>query len=425
MAGRADVRPAKALQPSCRTDQALRMVARSGSPNGHISKLAAAPAPRSSSPLKSSKSARSAVSLTQHLSMSANGEFERLELLRLLAEARNSRLQTRKRARQRRTGDQITLADLPSLEEMPTLAMLEDHPLVPEAAILALRDAQDEARLEKLALIDAYVADFGGGEVLEIMDPAMKAIGVDDAWVSRPKIQRALALMRAQQQEVVSTLSAEAGRRPLEFAKTGTRFWPRDLEPDQLRRLDRWAYDPGFQRDVDPIETDVRKVHRARDEAQYRAFVAESKNRKVVHSNDGKQPDGFGGWRETPAPSHMHREVFPVVPPFDPVTGDPHPSLLKLLLYSARNPHSLAFADDGRLTLLPGGSKAITRLIQMWRQEDRVEALVVGTVKASRKEGKPMLPRRYEALIAAMKSERKQKRHRNAALASMMKDRQR
>lgn len=72
--------------------------------------------------------------------------------------------------------------------------------------------------------------------------------------------------------------------------------------------------------------------------------------------------------------------MSPRIDLFDPATSTPHLTLLRLLHQCGTRPSAFAFADDALLTNLPGVPKAIEPLIQLRRDDRRVEALVVETV---------------------------------------------
>lgn len=113
-------------------------------------------------------------------------------------------------------------------------------------------------------------------------------------------------------------------------------------------------------------------------------------------------PDGFGGTRTTPPPPHEVREVGARVLAFDKGSGRPSQALLALLGHCGEHPHDLAFASDGRLTMTVRMPPLIEPLIPMWRNDSRVEALVVETVRASRQAGRPVYPAEHAAAIRAL-----------------------
>lgn len=127
---------------------------------------------------------------------------------------------------------------LSTIATIPSRRWLEANPMTSYSYEAARAIIEDRARLAKLNKIDAYIGDFGSG-ALDLHPMALKTIGADEQWLARANIQEELATMRAEQQRVVTAMVNEADRRPLAFAKAGRRFWPRDLEPRHLERLDR------------------------------------------------------------------------------------------------------------------------------------------------------------------------------------------
>lgn len=265
-----------------------------------------------------------------------------------------------------------------------------------------LTPAPTTAIAERIRTADFYVHDDGTGR-LELDPRAMVALGLIDAQLGQEIDQVALASIRTEQQQIIAKLAEEAKRRPLDFARHDKRFWPRDLVPAVLARLDRWAADDGFQNDVAVIERTVRAAHKVLDTQRATpivplptpAIVAPPKLARPV-------PDGFGGMRDTPPPAYRLKEVGVKLLPFDKVNGRPGKSLLMLLRHCGEHPHSIAFADDERLTALDDIPKLIDPLIHMWRRDDRVQALVVETVRASRKAGRPVWPQEHAAAIRAL-----------------------
>lgn len=312
------------------------------------------------------------------------------DLLHRLARARAHR--ERERVAKRRRDRQMLLSDTPTLADRPRLDLLEAFPVTPAAAIPSAALEEDHERLRLLMRIDAYVADYGG-EGLDVGTAALKAIGADDAWLARPWVQRGLAVVRARQQAVVAAMVADADARPLAYAKAGRRFWPRDLDANQLRRLDRWASDPGFQQDVFDVERRIYRAHQDRDATARRSSPSFMGRDSAVLGPP--YADGFGGYSDTPPPTFVHRTVAPRIAPFDVATSAPSQVLLRLLHHCGTRPGTLAFAEDGKLTTLPRASKTIEPLIQLWRDDPRVEALVVETVAASRAAGQPVWPEQY------------------------------
>lgn len=306
-------------------------------------------------------------------------------LLDLLAIARSARIRRRRKAT---IPSDLRLNTLPILNSLPTIDALPSlEGLSADAGVQPPVDAlseEDARRVARLTAIDAYVADYGGGDCkLETDYPVLKVIGVGWDWLTAPGVQQALRVVRDEQQQVVAALADEAAGRPLAFAKTGSRFWPRDLPAGQLRRLDHWARDPGFQHDAFGMEQAIARAHVERD------------NRRVAAPQlkaPAPIPDGFGGWRDRPAPVFHEEVVHTRLAPFDPLTGKPTDQLLLLLMLTGQYPRNIEFAHDGRLMAQPGKPRMLSSLLHPWRHDDRVAALVSETVRASREAGSPVWP---------------------------------
>ncbi|BCA59472.1 hypothetical protein [Sphingomonas sp. HMP6] len=253
------------------------------------------------------------------------------------------------------------------------------------------------ARIARLVTIDAYVADYGGpDQQVETDYPALKAIGVGWDWLKAPGVQIALRAMREEQQQVVAALTRDADVRPLMFAKNGSRFWPRDLPADQLRRLDRWANDPGFQQDVSKVQQVIGRAHIARD--------TERRAAREIDNDAGagalpSVPDGFGGWRQGSAPAFQDDGIRARIHAFDPANGKPTEQLLLLLMLAGQHPRRIEVASDGRLMALPGKPAMLAPLLHAWRGDDAVSTLVSETVRDSRAAGSPVWPARVAAAV--------------------------
>lgn len=112
--------------------------------------------------------------------------------------------------------------------------------------------------------------------------------------------------------------------------------------------------------------------------------------------------DGFGDQRDTKPPLHLPTEIGVRLHAFDPASGTPSRSLLELLRYVGEHPRSVELTSDGRITGVKPVPKIITPLIDMWRHDDRVHALVVETVTASREAGRTVWPPQHAAAIRAL-----------------------
>lgn len=314
-------------------------------------------------------------------------------LFDVLAIARSARL------RKRRKGagtDDMRLDTIPTLGALDTLgAVLSLDQLAAEATSRLPVEAErlgndDLVRVARLKALDRYVADYGGedGQV-ETDYPALKAIGVGWGWLQARGVQQALRAMRDEQQQIVADLARQVAARPLAFGKTGSRFWPRDLPADHLRRIDRWANDPGFQHDVSEMQRAIGRAYAAHDVELRRARFSEE---KVAAEALPRIPDGFGGWRQGPAPVFHDDGIRARISPFDTATGKPTDQLLMLLMLAGQHPWQIDIAGDGKLMALPGKPAMLAALLHPWRRDNRIAALVTEAVRASREAGSPVWP---------------------------------
>ncbi|MBN8816524.1 MAG: hypothetical protein J0J06_13880 [Sphingomonas sp.] len=247
----------------------------------------------------------------------------------------------------------------------------------------------DRQRLDRIQSLDLYVADYGGGVPLEIDGAKAHALGLTDGWLARPDIQRELGGIRGSQQRAIAALAETAMKRPLDFSRTGSRFWPSDLETDLLKRLDRWAMDDGFRRDVSVIEQQVQASHDANRRSRPTRDAARQ-DRRTEYSEP--VPDGFGGLRDTPAPLFNGELPDVRIVAFDRASGKPTAQLLMLLDLAAHHPRAIELAADGRLMANAGAPALMAPLLHGWRGNNRVADLVTETVKLSREQGRPTWP---------------------------------
>lgn len=286
----------------------------------------------------------------------------------------------------------------PTRTELETRGWLEAHPRTPFGATGArLLNAFDCLQLERLRTRDLYIVDYGGGTALAVDGAKAHAMGISDDWLSRPQVQQALGGLRAEQQKVLMMLSDEADRRPLDFARHGIRTWPRDLDFDDLKRLDRWAADEGFQHDMFGVEQRIRGAHDERDR-QVRGSAA---GKATPAETAEAIPDGFGGWSSAPAPSFTGEDTAVRAAAFDRKTGKPTDQLLMLLDLAATHPRRVVFAADGKLMVTQGAPALMPPLLHGWRHDQRIADLVVATVRASREAGKPTWPREIAPAVRA------------------------
>lgn len=278
---------------------------------------------------------------------------------------------------------------------LPTREWLEDNPRASfgENAILQLK--QDEHLIAWLRKVDAYVADFGSGS-LEL-DPKMAAaLKIDDERLQRPHIQRELTLIREEQQKVMAELGRHAGERPLAFDKVVDRFWPSDLDPTLLRRLERWhARDgEGLWRDLGPVQQGVRQAHRRHEIAK--AATASRGSRGAA--KDATPPVSRGGRKAGYRPAARIEALAGLrIPPFTQ-RGAPTRSLVLLLRHAGEHPDDIVI-ESGVLRVSAKTPEAIENLLDQWHDNDRVMSAVADTIARSKAAGRPEWPAEFASAL--------------------------
>ncbi len=391
-------RTSKSAIPAARYKTAVAFIATRGrepaSRIAPVAALAAAVPPVGARTRTEARRARPSVAVAAAPPRTVGPTLDSAALLfELLARARSVRLRLRCTAAgagKLQLDKLPVLGDLPALDALPSLETLEFVATGAAAASVDPLGEEDQRRVNYLIEIDAYVADYGGedGQV-ETDYPALKSIGVGWDWLQVSGVQRALQAVRDEQRSVVAALATEAAGRPLVFAKSHARFWPRDLSAEHLRRLDRWANDPGFQHDVFEMQQAIARAHVDRDTELRRRTVVAQESRAAAEPS---APDGLGGWRTGAAPVYRGDGVYARIAAFDAATGKPTEQLLMLLLLAGQHPRQVAFAHDGRLMALPGKPVMLGALLHPWRHDDGVAALVTETVRASRAAGISVWP---------------------------------
>ena len=292
--------------------------------------------------------------------------------------------------------------EAPEIDAIPARDWFEANPLTPFSRQVAQESSADRGKLARLVKSDAYVMDLGAG-VLEIHPGALKAIGANEDWAMRANIQQALTGIRADQQQVVEAMAREVEHRPLAFAKSGSRFWPRDLAPEHLLRLDRWAADPGFSQEIYGLEQRIYRAHVDNDREKAGANAAKIDVAPAMPTKLAKSvSDGFGGWRDTPAPIFTGEGAAVQINAFDPATGNPTEPLLILLKLAGEHPSDIVLAADERLMALNRAPEILAPLLHGWRNDERVAGLVIETVRESRLAGRPVWPRQVAAAVTAL-----------------------
>ena len=289
---------------------------------------------------------------------------------------------------------------IPRLDEIPTRTWFENNP---QKAFVFRREeplaAPPDARTQLLREKDPYVEDLADG-TFGLSPTVLTAIGADRHWMAKPDVQAAILSLRTDQQRVMAKLRAEASRRPLEFERSGSKPWPRDLGPKVLARADRWSIDPGFENEFFSIHQLIEQAHqlRSRMDQQQRA----THQRPAAKVSFEPIPDGFGGMRDDPAPAFQSTAEPQIVLRAHDDTGKPTRQLLTLIKFVAERPNAVEFATDGRLIPRAGATKLMGDLVLAFRNNPTVTALVIQTAKASRAAGKPVYP---ASLASAIRGE--------------------
>lgn len=278
-----------------------------------------------------------------------------------------------------------------TIGQIPNRSWFESNPLTVFSVRPAVhRDAEQDQRLALIVEYDLYVEDMRDGR-LGLSYESRAQLKVDDEWQASPDVQHKLTALRADQQVIMAILETEAQDRPLKFATSGDRPWPRDLDAALLARLDRWSSDPGFENESFPVRQAISKAHadHARVERQRIGPKIDARDQPVPI-----QPieDGFGGQRTTPAPTFRLDGSLPVRLVAYTANGKPTDQLLEILRFAADRPYDLELASDKQIMTRPEAPQQISALIMMWRDDPSISKLIVTTVTASRAAGKPVYP---------------------------------
>lgn len=295
------------------------------------------------------------------------------------------------RAYRRRRATKKPVRGFDQLDILPTREWLEHNPHAAFDERAALQLEEDKHLTTWLRKVDAYVADFGSGW-LEL-DPQVAAkLKIDDDRLQRPHIQRELTEIRQEQQQVLAELSKQASERPLAFSKAANRFWPNDLEPAVLQRLDQWHArgSEGLLRDLFPIEQIVRGAHR-RDQGAKAARRSSGQTIEAVPvpaagrngNGAGLRPvarvEALAGLR---IPSFTHRRTATT-------------SLKLLLRHAAEHPDDIAIVSGAVPLVSRQTPEAIENLLYQWRDNDRVMSAVAETITMSKASGRPDWPAEF------------------------------
>jgi hypothetical protein len=321
-------------------------------------------------------------------------------LLHALAQARRRRAERRRAARwrdTRRRDEPIpTLADIPTREQFEAQPRVNlfaippaDRPVADPAA--DERRQADERLIARILKADVYIADMTD-DALSVHWTVTEKLGIDDAWMQQSHVQRAFSDIRRNQQRVIAALRNEAVARPLEFSAISMRFWPADLDPAGKARLDRWATDDGFMRDVSAIRAAIGAAHSAEKRAK-----ASTANR--VRTQQIGVQEGATGGPATGSTTHQRKRSVGDsmlegvrIRAFLANSGRPTKSLLMLIRYAGEHPNHVGGVSGDAMEANDSAPVAIRTLVEGWCHDARVKSLVAMTVKASRHADRPVWP---------------------------------
>jgi len=280
-------------------------------------------------------------------------------------------------------------------DTLPTREWLEHNLRFPFDESAALQLQQDQHLIAWLRKTDAYVADFGSGW-LELDPQVAVKLKIDDDRLQRPHVQRELTAIRQEQQQVLTELNKEASKRPLAFSKAANRFWPNDLEPALLRRLDHWFSrgSEGLSRDLFPIERTVREAHR-RDQSAKAARTLSGQNVLTAPASAANRTEI--GTRLRPV-ARIDALARLRIPPFTH-RRTATTSLKLLLRHAAEHPDDIAITTKAPPRVSRQIPEAIENLLHQWQDNDRVMSAVAETIRLSKAAGRPDWPAEFTAAM--------------------------
>lgn len=330
-------------------------------------------------------------------------------LLHALAEARRRRAARRLAARQRdmRMRDEpiLTLADIPTREQFEAQPRVNLFAIAPADRLVTdpvadERRQADEKLIARIRKADVYIADTGD-DGLSVHWIVTEKLGVDDAWIRQPHVQRAFADIREDQQQVIAALRVEADARPLDFSATSMRFWPADLDRSIKARVDRWATDEGFIRDASGVQDAIGEAHRADKLAKAGSAERSRPQQSGVEESAraGLNPAATTRQRARSASDNGLEGLR--IRAFSQNSGRPTKSLLMLIRYVGERPDAIGGSSGDAMEANDSVPVAIRTLVDGWRRDDRVRSLVATTAKASRQAGRPVWPPEMESDIRA------------------------
>ena len=319
------------------------------------------------------------------------------EMLRLFAQRRSARRRDPALAawhRRRALAEAELVAA--STQPVPGRLWFELNPLTRSTPASRKRSRDiDRERLTRIAAGGGYVSRCPDGVLVQaVWAPGEPAPEHD--WWSQAHIQRPLADLHGRQQQVMAKALRASRITPERLGRGKAAPWTVEVSAGDRERLGRWAESAAFHDDLGRLSRSLAA------RAVGSAARAQDDVRSLVVPPD-RIPDGFGGWRDTPAPAHVAAGSPVRLKAFD-AAGKPTDHLLRLLNLAARHPRAIGFATDSRLTVEGKPPAMLAPLLHGWRHDPVVERLVVDTVKLSRETGVPAWPveiaaavRRFEA----------------------------
>jgi len=381
-----------------------------GTMAGGLTMSVSEPSTRAGIPLRVAKSAKPPTILTHSKSVGATPPNDMVvALLHALAQARRRRAARRLAARQRdmRMRDEsiLTLADIPTREQFEARPRVNLFAIAPANRSIAdpvsdERRQADERLIARICKADVYIGDTGD-DGLSVHWIVTEKLGIDDAWIRQPHVQRAFTDIREDQQRVIAALRVEADTRPLDFSATSMRFWPADLDQSIKARVDRWATDEGFIRDASGGQDAIGAAHRADKLAKAGSAERSRPQQSGVEESAraGLNPAATTRQRARSASDNGLEGLR--IRAFSQKSGRPTKSLLMLIRYAGERPDAIGGSSGDAMEANDSVPVAIQTLVHGWRRDVRVRSLVATTVKASRQAGRPVWPPEIESDIRA------------------------
>ncbi|MBX9746663.1 MAG: hypothetical protein K2X34_07160 [Hyphomonadaceae bacterium] len=299
----------------------------------------------------------------------------------------------------------LTLADIPTREQFEARPRVNLFAIAPADRSIAdsvadERRQADEKLIGRIRRADVYIADTGD-DGLSVYWAVTEKLGIDDAWIRQPHVQRAFVDIREDQQRVIAALRVEADSRPLDFSATSMRFWPADLDQSVKVRVDRWATDEGFIRDASGVQNAIGAAHLADK------LATSSRAERSRPQQSGVEDSARAGLNPAATTRQRARSDSDNgleglrIRAFSQKSGRPTKSLLMLIRYVGERPHAIGGSSGDAMEANDSVPVAIRTLVDGWRGDDRVRSLVATTAKASRQARRPVWPPEMESDIRA------------------------